>query len=160
MIGFIVGMFFVCTVMYFWISFLMRNERMTIEGIPDGWELVRVGNVRHGEFHLDGNGHPVKWNSAVTSEYANYAIIRKIEKPKQFRPFASAAEFEPFRDRWIQRSGKHDTPETIPAGCFKVTAYNDHHYWTVDGSYTSYEQAFNDGKCFDDGTPFGIEVTE
>lgn len=130
-----------------------------IEGIPDGWELVRIGIPIVGvDWVVNRDG------TAVLCEVEHYAknwpIIRKIEKPKRYRPFANAAEFEPHRDRWIQRSDKHDTPDTIPAGCFRVTAYNDHHYWTVFNKATSYEQAFNDGKCFDDGTPFGIEVTE
>lgn len=132
---------------------------MTIEGVPDGWELVRIGRPMLGEFRIDAIGKPI----AVTDNQIcamDCPIIRKIEKPKQYRPFANAAEFEPHRDRWIQRSSKHDTPDTIPAGCFRVTAYNDHHYWTNGGHCITYEQAFNDGKCFDDGTPFGIEVTE
>ncbi len=131
---------------------------MTIEVLP-GWELVRIGKpVVNVDWVIGSSGLPELFSWATDSY--NWPIIRKIEKPKKYRPFANAAEFEPHRDRWIRRSSKHDTPDTIPAGCFKVTAYNDHHYWTVDGSYTSYEQAFNDNKCFDDGTPFGIEVTE
>lgn len=131
---------------------------MSIEGIPEGWELVRIGRPAIGELKISHKGEPIE---VLHEEYCGLdsVIIRKIEKPKLYRPFANAAEFAPHRDRWIQRSDKHDTPDTIPAGCFRVTAYNDHHYWTVEGKATSYEQAFNDGKCFDDGTPFGIEVT-
>lgn len=129
-----------------------------IEGIPDGWELVRIGQVIDGEYYLGMNGK-ILFCEGVFDGKA-YVVIRKIEKPKRYRPFASAAEFEPHRDRWIRRSDKNDTPETMPAGCFRVTAYNDHHCWTGDGSSMSYEDLFDDGKCFDDGTPFGVEVTE
>lgn len=131
---------------------------MSIEGIPDGWEQEKVGQISFGEYWVNNFGQPQRWDSDHPSSSKNYVIIRK--KQKQYRPFANAAEFEPFRDRWIQRSSKHDTYDTIPAGCFRVTAYNDHHYWTGDGISISYEQAFNYGNCFDDGTPFGIEVTE
>jgi len=82
-----------------------------------------------------------------------WGIIRKVPT---YRPFANAAEFAPHRDRWIQRSSKHDTVNTIPSGCFRVTSYNDHHVWTCDGHPESYETMFKDGKKFDDGTPFGV----
>lgn len=161
MIGFIVGMFFVCTVMYFWISFLLRRFEMKIEGIPDGWELVRIGKPFINERYIGLTGQIINCVAIPSGE--GYAIVRKIEKPKkkkQYRPFANATEFEPFRDRWIRRGNKHDTPDRMPAGCFKVTAYCDHHYWTGDGISISYKQTFDDGQCFDDGTPFGIEVKE
>lgn len=121
----------------------MSNQ---IEGIPDGWELVRIGNVRHGEFYLDGNAHPVKWNSAITSEYANYSIVRKIEKPKRYRPFANAAEFEPHRLRWWKTNGNDRV--NPPA------YYNDSYHGGL-----SFDMCFT-SRTFDDGTPFGIEVTE
>ena len=128
-----------------------------IEGIPDGWELVRVGPVKYGEWRLMDNGKVMQWTTALPS--IGWAVVlRKIEKPKQYRPFANAAEFKPFRDRWIQRSAKHDTKDTLPAGCFKVVSYNDHHVWTVDGKTISYEQMFAEGKTFDDGSPFAVEV--
>lgn len=132
-----------------------------IEGIPDGWELVRIGKPLVGEYYIDVTGSVYKALDITPAVlHWHVPIVRKIEKPKRYRPFANAAEFEPFRDRWVKRSSKHDTYDTIPAGCFRVTAYNDHHYWTGDGISISYEESFNDGKCFDDGTPFGIEVTE
>lgn len=133
-----------------------------IEGIPDGWELVRFDYANKGESFLNGTGEIIL-HIYDTPTPRMRLIIRKIEKPKkqkQYRPFANAAEFEPFRDRWIRRGNKHDTPDRMPAGCFKVTAYCDHHYWTGDGISISYKQTFDDGQCFDDGTPFGIEVME
>ena len=132
---------------------------MIIEGIPEGWELVRIGNpIVNVDLVIGSGGLPELFN--WTTDSHNWPIIRKIEKPKKFRPFANAAEFEPFRDRWVKRSDKADTHETMPAVCFRVSAYSDRHFWIGDGVGTSYEDAFEDGKCFDDGTPFGIEVTE
>ena len=133
---------------------------MSIEGIPEGWELVRVGKVKRGEFIVDNSGRACEYDGFHESQSSNYVIIRKIEKPKQYRPFANAAEFEPHRDKWIKRGSKHDTEATRPEGCFRVAAYNDHHYWTAEGICTPYMQAFDDGRCFEDGTPFGVEVTE
>jgi hypothetical protein len=57
---------------------------MQIEGIPDGWEFVRVGRCHPGEVRVDTDGKPAEWNS-VASISANYVIIRKIEKSKKYR---------------------------------------------------------------------------
>ena len=135
----------------------MRCKVSNIEGIPEGWELVRVGKPKTGEFFIDGLSCP---HQAMDDEHFHgCAIIRKIEKPKTYRAFANAAEFEPHRDRWIQRSHKHDTKDTLPAGCFSVSSYSDDGVWTIDGKAISYRQMFSEGKTFDDGTPFGVEVT-
>ena len=132
---------------------------MSIEGIPEGWLPVRFDYAVDGEAYVKGDGE-VTVHVGARPTQAKRLIVRKIEKPKQFRAFANAAEFEPHRDRWIKRSSKHDTEATRPEGCFRVTAYNDHHYWTSEGNCTPYTQAFDDGKCFEDGTPFGVEVAE
>ena len=131
----------------------------SIEGIPEGWELVRVGRAMPGHDYVYADGSVKVYDGNAESDKRNYVIIRRIERPKQYRAFSNAAEFEPHRDRWIQRSAKHDTKDTLPSGCFKVVSYNDHHVWTVDGKTISYEQMFSDNKTFDDGSPFGVEVT-
>ena len=128
---------------------------MTIEGIP-GWELVRVGQIFHGEHWVNNNGRAQRWDSDNPSISRNYVIIRKIEKPKRYRPFASAAEFEPFRDRWIKRSY---IGGLCNEGCFKPQAYDDQGVFDIGEHFTYYEM-FNEGRQFDDGTPFGIEVKE
>jgi hypothetical protein len=130
---------------------------MMIEGIPEGWELVRVGTPEHEEWLIGHDGNPVAHASLKRPlKLRQYAIIRKIEKPKQYRPFANAAEFEPHRDRWIKRS----YPDRQEAkGCFRVSSYNDCMFWHGGNSET-YQEAFEDGRQFDDGTPFGVEVAE
>lgn len=133
---------------------------MQVEGIPDGWELVRVGRIRRGEFFVDYRGEYCYYTGTDESSNVNCVIIRKIEKPKRYRPFANAAEFEPHRDKWIKRGDRSDAEETMPSGCFRVVAYNDHYFWTTDGCTKNYADALEDGKKFDDGTPFGVEVTE
>lgn len=126
-----------------------------IEGIPDGWELVRFDYANDGEFYIDGIGD-IRNHLSVKPTQAKRLIIRKIEKPKQYRPFANAAEFEPFRDRWIRRTYNGDLSN---AGCFKFHAYDDIGVYDV-GVHFTYQEMLEDGRQFDDGTPFGIEVTE
>ena len=134
---------------------------MQVEGIPDGWELVNVGkpvaNV-DSVVWIDGTPKLYQYSQQLTA--SNWPIIRKIEKPKRYRPFANAAEFEPHRDRWIVRSCKDDGDNNLTTGCFRVAAYDDDAIWTVDGETTSYEGVFKNGKKFEDGTPFGVEVTD
>jgi len=125
---------------------------MTIEGIPDGWELVRFGKPLVGEYYIDVTGSIYKaLDTTPTVLHWYMPIIRRIEKPKQYRPFANAAEFEPFRDRWFR-------PKCSPDQCILTTAYNDRGHWTAKEQDT-WEDMF-DLYTFDDGTPFGIEVTE
>ena len=122
---------------------------MSIEGIPEDWELVRVGKVKPGEVILGADGKPAEWIS-VESTSANYVIIRK--KDKQYRPFANAAEFEPHRDRWICHPNVKEKK-------FRIAAYDDNMIWSNDRGY-QYSNLFESGTLFEDGTPFGVEVTE
>lgn len=129
---------------------------MKIEGIPDGWEQERVGQIHPGEYWVDNYGLAARWGADHPSSSKNYVIIRKIEKPKQYRPFANAAEFKPFRDRWVRRTYNGDLSN---AGCFKFHAYDDSGVYDV-GKHFTYQEMFDDGRQFDDGSPFGVEVTE
>ena len=125
-----------------------------IEGIPDGWELVRIGKPFINERYISLSGKVT--NCVCIPSGEAYAIVRKIEKPKKYRPFENAAEFEPFRDRWIKRTYNGDLSGK---GCFKGHAYDDKGIYDV-GEHFTYQEMFDDGRKFDDGTPFGIEVTE
>ena len=131
---------------------------MTIEGIPDGWELVRVGHPVLGVDTFLGDDATIVFCS-FNSARMNCVIIRKIERPKTYRPFANAAEFKPHRDRWVkflfaESDGVYST--------YRVVTYDD---WGAifGGSKESYGAVFN-RYVFDnlDGTtePFGVEVTE
>ena len=130
---------------------------MSIEGIPDGWELVRIGRPKRGEFWLSNFGQPIEWEHSQESGSVNYIVIRKIEKPKRYRPFANAAEFEPHRDKWLT----HPAREVHCVGCFVVIEYNDKGIFAngMKGVRT-YREAYETGLRFADGTPFGVEVTE
>jgi hypothetical protein len=85
--------------------------------------------------------------SEKESMYA-YPIIRKIEKPAKYRPFANAAEFKPHRDRWWYRDDKDGRRYFPPQG------YSDHAYGGVTWRYRL------DACFFDDGTPFGVRIDE
>ena len=129
-----------------------------IEGVPEGWELVRVGVVHHGEWRLMDDGSIRQWLTIGPS--TGWAVVlRKIEKPKQYRAFANKAEYAPHRDRWIkltiaESDGVYYT--------FRVAKYDD---WGVvfGGSKETYQAVFN-RYVFDnlDGTtdPFGVKIDE
>lgn len=125
---------------------------MKIEGIPDGWELVRIGTpVVNVDWVVDSEGKPRLCD--IESTFLNRVIIRKIEKPRKYRPFQNAAEFEPFRDRWVKHPNEPDKR-------FAPADYNNEGVWGVGGRMYDYETLFKSGTLFDDGTPFGVEVTE
>ncbi len=129
---------------------------MKIKGVPEGWELVRLGSAKQGEWYMleDGSVRCAKSDHFHRIE----PIIKKTEKPKRYRPFASAEEFKPHRDRWQTRKDRTDDDHQ-PGACRPV-AYNDVGMW-FPGTYTTYVDAFKSGRVFDDdGSPFGIEVTE
>jgi hypothetical protein len=119
-----------------------------IEGVPEGWELVHA--MRHaiaGEHYLGSDGVVRICLSERESMYA-YPIIRKIENPAKYRPFASAEEFKPHRDRWWYREDKDGRWHSPPAH------YSEQTHGGVDWEYR-FETCF-----FDDGTPFGVKIDE
>jgi hypothetical protein len=126
-----------------------------IEGIPDGWELVRVGKLMPGDYWLDGNGLVARWDFPHRSAEGNYAIIRKIEKPPQYRAFANGAEFKPHRDRWLARV---DESGLRIDGEFQHDGFDNTGIW-LGSNHLSYKDALGRGHTFDDGSPFGVEVT-
>jgi hypothetical protein len=115
-----------------------------IPGVPEGWELVGIG-CEAGDWSigfLDGKRCAVR----LAIKSPNSPKIRKIEKPKRYRQFASAEEFKPHRERWWKWKGQ--SLISPPA------RYNDEEH-----NSTSWRQSF-DEKVFDDGAPFGVEVTD
>ena len=129
-----------------------------IPGVPEGWELVRVGVVHHGEWRLMDDRSIGQWLTIEPS--VGWAVVlRKIEKPAKYRPFESAEEFKPHRDRWLTRKDKSDL--THVDGACGVVAYDDQGLWFTTGNYHTWEAAFDSGRCFDDdGTPFGVRIDE
>jgi hypothetical protein len=135
----------------------MKEQK--IEGIPDGWELVRIGKPEPGEWVVSNPGDPIQWLNDCTM--ANYAIIRKIEKPKRFRAFASKSEFAPHRDRWIVLKGcEHDSSYSS----WRVGGYQDNGvYIDGDDGLIGWDELFG-VYVFEHGNgvfePCGVEVVE
>ncbi len=125
-----------------------------VPGVPEGWELLGIG-CEAGDWSigfLDGKRCAVR----LAIKVPNSPKIRKIEKPKRYRPFANAAEFKPHRDRWI-RFASDDS-----SACWKVSWYRDDGVFLNHGPerrHLTFGLVFEEW-TFDDGTPFGVEVTD
>jgi hypothetical protein len=128
---------------------------MKIEGIPDGWELVRIGTPLMGEFKLNFKGEAIK--SFGCEKNANIPIIRKIEKPKRYRPFANAQEFTPYKNLWAEVVNENDN-YWVKGERVRCVAYCDSGA-TYEGHSLDWEDAFKT-LCFRQGRPVGMEVTE
>jgi hypothetical protein len=125
----------------------MSNEGFrSVPGVPDGWELIEVRKMGLGDFSIDRDGKPFEW--VIGESDTVWPIIRKIEQPARYRPFANAEEFKPHRNRWWRFK---DTPDPL---VFPCDQYNDR-----GPARCTWQQAFN-GRVFDDGTPFGVRVDE
>jgi hypothetical protein len=122
----------------------MSNQ---IPGVPEGWELVRIGPVSPAEFFVGYDGKAEQYLQGTAST-GWVTIIRKIEKPAKYRPFANAEEFKSHRDRWWYRDDKFARRYFPPASyCDKA------HGGSV------WQHRF-DTCFFDDGTPFGVKIDE
>jgi hypothetical protein len=119
---------------------------MKIEGVPEGWEIVRFAKPEKGEYFLDEYRMPVQ--SGTDYFLHPKPIVRKVERPKQYRPFASAEEFKPHRDKWWTRRSDSHTTTHPPA------AYNDASHGGLP-----WDEAFK-VRTFEDGSFFGVEVSE
>ena len=121
-----------------------------IPGVPEGWELVRIGGgiTANVDWLLSSRGLPVLC-AVSDSVNQNYIIIRKIEKPAAYRPFANAEEFRPHRERWWYRDDKDGSRRHFPPASYSEKAHG--------GSVWQhrFETCF-----FDDGTPFGVKIDE
>lgn len=127
----------------------MMSEQ--IEGVPAGWRLVRISKwPKVGEYAIYSPGEVVM--VAEPDQWELACIVEKIEQPKQYRQFANAAEFEQHRDRWIKHPDAQDRK-------FKVIMFDDCGVCCYERRY-SYAHLFECGTVFDDGSPFGMEVTE
>lgn len=115
-----------------------------IPGLQDGFELVEFRRAVEGDLVFDDDGfvHHVDNDTERV-----LPIVRKIEKQKQYRPFGNGEEFKPHRDRWWR--WKNDPKDFYPP-----CGYSDRFH----GGYP-WGDSFNE-KLFDDGSPFGVEVTE
>ena len=125
---------------------MMSNQ---IPGVPEGWELVRIGRINAGEWTLDDFGDPFVWKGESSTSV--FPIIRKIEKPATYRPFVSCVEIEPFFNRNLRwKDG------TI--GLLRISIADNGGIFIGSANYT-FQRAF-DVLVLDDGTPFGVRIDE
>ena len=125
-----------------------------IPGVPEGWELVHAyRQAEKGEYRLTADGVPLLGEERTVG---CYAILRKIEKPVKYRPFANAEEFKPHRDRWLARIDENG--QQID-GEFQLDGFDDTGIW-LGANPLSYKDALDRGHTFDDGTPFGVKIDE
>jgi hypothetical protein len=131
-----------------------------VPGVPEGWELVRFDYAVGGERYLTGSGE-ITVHLSTKPTQAKRLIIRKIEVPKQYRPFANGGEYVASRSDGIVDWKSNDT---YP-GFFAVIAANAPFVWVSFGKNVEvfdWKQAFErlvfrhiDGST----SPFGVEVT-
>lgn len=127
-----------------------------VPGVPEGWELVALRVPNKGEYFLDGHGRVI---CAKTDLSSVWPILRKIEQPAKYRPFANAEEFRVHRNRWIKLTVAGSDGVYL---AYQVASYDD---WGVifGGSKETYQAVFN-RYVFDDidGTtePFGVKIDD
>jgi len=125
-----------------------KERAMKIEGVPAGYEILRIGRADYLDTFLGDFGDVEVWDERESSRLQSFVILRKIQKPKTYRPFANAEEFKPHRDRWVKRKS-----------CIvQVTSYSNEDLVVCNTPYT-WLAAFQ-MLIFDDNTPFGVEVSE
>jgi hypothetical protein len=123
-----------------------------IPGVPDGWELVHAARIGEaGEFTVDRKGEPFRLNSR--SLYL-CCIIRKIEKPAAYRPFANAEEYMPHWGKPIRTKGSHGFDSVVSTGQIGV--------YIAAGSMIARYSMADAFKRFEfaDGTLFGVRIDE
>jgi hypothetical protein len=132
-----------------------------VPGVPEGWELMAIRHAEPGESFIEPTSH-LPALAEIRTTYKR-PIIRKIEVPKKYRPFANGAEYKPHRDRWVKIvSGDNNCGCGITnadiGGDRRIDGSNERSVCIWEG-WMTFRDAF---KCFtfDDGTPFGVEVTE
>jgi hypothetical protein len=128
----------------------MSNQ---IPGVPDGWELLRIDGPTNGEWFIDGVGLPKQYL------YENqcggkFPIIRKIDKPARYRPFANAEEYLPQWGKPIRMKGGAGFDSVVSTSGFGiyVAASTLIAYYSMDNAFDQFE--------FADGTPFGVKIDE
>jgi hypothetical protein len=147
----------------FTVAWMPTSELPAFERIPDppdGWRFRQEGEAfdRRAQYWNYGRK---QWVTTLNlHRYSRGDIyIVPIDPPAppepQYRPFANAAEFAPYRDEWFNREcGGNSEP-----GCFNISGYDDIGFWCGSVRYT-YKEWFENGRKFADGTPFGVRIDQ
>jgi hypothetical protein len=138
------------------VAWMPLSELPAFDRIPDppeGWRFVQPGDAfdSRAKFWMHN-----RWEQTLNEgRYSKIEIyIVPIDPPAppapQYRPFASAAEFLPYRDKWI----KHKLDRYV----VKITTYNDENVWMGCASIGTGYSGMHADFTFEDGTPFGVRV--
>jgi hypothetical protein len=136
------------------IAWMPLSELPAFDPIPDppeGWRFVQKGEAfdKRAKVWVLGSKEWVKtWQER---EYdSRYVYIVPIDPPSppepQYRPFANAAEFEPYRDKWWRYKSQGSDEYNPPV------AFNDKLH-----ANQCWQDSF-ENKVFADDTPFGVHV--
>jgi hypothetical protein len=140
------------------VAWMPLSELPAFDPIPDppeGWRFVEAGEAFDNRAKFWGlSNHWVETlqEDGYAKELVYIVPIDPPEPPKpQYRPFANAAEFEPYFGRMIKEKSLDDF-RTV------VTSFSDKGVWLAGGSIaTGYREAF-DIYEFANGFPFGVKV--
>jgi hypothetical protein len=118
---------------------------------PEGWRFVDSSDVDRRDVQWWDLGAKAwkdcgAWSAGFPFD-KDRAYIVPIKPPEpEYRPFANAAEFEPYRDKWWRC--KNTSFKNPPLG------YSDTHWGA-----TPFSLAFDEYE-FEDGTPLGVRVDQ
>jgi hypothetical protein len=87
-----------------------------------------------------------------------YAFVLDENQPEAktvYRPFANAAEFEPYKDKWILKAYDGESIQ----GQWRIIAFDDVGVFSRE-AFLTYSEMFEMGYKFSDSTPFGVLVKE
>jgi hypothetical protein len=132
-----------------------------VPGVPDGWELVEVRKIKQGDFSISRDGNPFEWRTCESDTV--WPIIRKVEQPAKYRPFANGAEYFANSQNRISVDWNRENGHL---GFYTVVSANNSFLWVAIGDVIErfgWEQAFGKLKFrhADNSTsPFGVRIDE
>lgn len=85
-----------------------------IEGVPDGWRLVAIRQVKSGEWFIGRAGHIEQRGGCVTDSASVYGVIEPIIKYRDVTPNDVGKIVEICQDdEWYERKLLAVLPETF-----------------------------------------------
>jgi len=137
----------------FTVAWMPTSELPAFDRIPDppeGWRFVdKEKDARHDQakFWDEETKHWGLVNPHLSHWLSTHTYIVPIDPPKpQYRPFANAAEFAPYRDKWWRYKS------------ITATHYYPPVFFGDKGHGNQHWQDSFENKVFEDGTPFGIRI--
>jgi hypothetical protein len=128
----------------------MSNQ---IQGVPEGWELVRIDIPAKGDWFIDVAGRPREYPYEANGGGV-FPIIRKIEKPARYRRFKDTEEYMPHWGKPIRLKGGVGFDSVVSTS--RIGIYVASETLIVRYSMADAFERFE----FADGTPFGVRIDE